>query len=148
MSNPANPAPGSAQEWMAHARSDLKYARLGEANPDILPNQVAFHAQQAAEKALKAALVHHGIQFPKTHDVTDLILRWTKAGANWPADLADAKTLNPYAFETRYPGYVHQVSLLEVRAAIEVAEKVVVWAETILKPLPPAALVAESGTSK
>ena len=47
---------GDAAEWLRHAESDLTYARLGEVQPAILRNQVAFHAEQAAEKALKAYL--------------------------------------------------------------------------------------------
>jgi hypothetical protein len=43
---------------------------------------------------------------------------------------------NPYAFATRYPGYVHQVNRNEVRAAIEIAEKVVAWAEAIVTSSP------------
>ena len=65
--------PGTPQEWLQHARSDLAYARKGDNQPDILPNQVAFHAQQAAEKALKAVLVLRSVPFPKTHDLQDLI---------------------------------------------------------------------------
>jgi HEPN domain-containing protein len=49
---------GDAADWLLHAQSDLRYAALGRGVPGILQNQVAFHAQQAAEKALKAALVH------------------------------------------------------------------------------------------
>jgi hypothetical protein len=104
MSNPPSPAPGSPQEWLEHARSDLKYARLGESDPDVLPNQAAFHAQQAAEKAL-----------------------------------------NPYAFETRYPGYIHQVSRQEVRTAIAIAAKVMTWAEATVNPPPTSPSAAALG---
>ena len=60
---------GDAAEWLLHAESDLTYAKLGQAEPAILRNQVTFHAQQAAEKAFKAALVHAAVEFPKTHDL-------------------------------------------------------------------------------
>ena|SRR5271165_5520712 len=49
---------GDAAEWLLHAESDLTYAKLGQVQPAILRNQVAFHAEQAAEKAFKAVLVH------------------------------------------------------------------------------------------
>lgn len=130
--------PGSPEEWLDHARSDLAYARLGERDPEVLPNQAAFHAQQAAEKAIKAAMIHHNIAFPFTHDLEGLIKRWTDAGHPWPAELADVDTLSPYAAETRYPGYFYEVSAAEVRAAIEMAEKIVAWAGHIVHP-PPAA---------
>ena len=46
------PPPGSPEDWLAHAKSDLNLARLGKDRQEILPEQVCFHAQQAAEKAL------------------------------------------------------------------------------------------------
>jgi HEPN domain-containing protein len=58
---------GDAAEWLLHAESHLNYAKLGRDQPTILPNQVAFHAQQAAEKALKAVLVCALVEFPRTH---------------------------------------------------------------------------------
>ncbi len=48
---------GDAQEWLAHAQADLHYARLGQKDGAALENLIAFHAQQAIEKALKAVLV-------------------------------------------------------------------------------------------
>jgi len=44
-----------AQEWMAHAEADLHYARLGHKDPAASENLVAFHAQQAIEKAVNWA---------------------------------------------------------------------------------------------
>ena len=35
---------GDAAEWLLHAESDLTYAKLGQAEPAILRNQVAFLA--------------------------------------------------------------------------------------------------------
>ena len=38
----------------------------------MLRNQLAFHAQQAAEKALKAVLIERAVRFPRTHDLEAL----------------------------------------------------------------------------
>jgi hypothetical protein len=62
-------APSSPKEWLAHAESDLNLARLAKDRDNVLPEQVCFHAQQAAEKALKAVLLHHKIEFPFIHDI-------------------------------------------------------------------------------
>jgi HEPN domain-containing protein len=132
MSSPSSPSPGTPEDWLRHARSDLAVARAVETNPEVLPNQTAFHAQQAAEKAIKAVMIHEGIAFPLTHDLKDLVKRWTNSGRVWPPALANAKALNPYAVESRYPGYIHQISRGEVTAAIEMAEHVVAWAEAIV----------------
>ncbi len=138
MSSPTNPAPGTPEDWLRHAKSDLAVARNIENNPDVLPNQTAFHAQQAAEKAIKAVMTQERIAFPRTHDLTALVSRWTSSGRVWPPALISVKTLNPYAVESRYPGYIHQLSHAEVRAAIETAEKVVTWAGAILAQPPKA----------
>ena len=137
MSGLNKPAPGTPGDWLRHAKSDLAVARDVERNPDVLPNQPAFHAQQAAEKAIKAVMIHEGIAFPLTHDLSDLIKRWLNSGRVWPAALTNVKTLNPYAVESRCPGYIHQLSQAEVKAAIELAEQTVAWAETILNPKQP-----------
>jgi HEPN domain-containing protein len=63
-----------AAEWIAKAEADLRTARR-ELRARIEPNfdAVCFHAQQSAEKYLKAACVQAGVDFPKTHDVAALL---------------------------------------------------------------------------
>jgi len=56
MSSATRPSPGTAEDWLRHAKSDLAVARQIEANPDVLANQTAFHGQQAAEKAIVSPL--------------------------------------------------------------------------------------------
>src|ERR1035441_555913 len=80
MSNPIRPTTGTPEYWLRHAKSDLAVAQSIENNSDVLPNQTAFHAQQAAEKAIKGAMIHAGIAFPLMHDLQDLIKRWTSSG--------------------------------------------------------------------
>jgi len=57
---------------MDYARSDLEAARTLMASPDHYPRQVCFLAQQAAEKAIKAALILDQVPFPFTHDLDRL----------------------------------------------------------------------------
>ena len=54
------------EEWMTYAQSDLKLAKLGRENDDVLNERICFHAQQAAEKALKAILLFCNVDFPLT----------------------------------------------------------------------------------
>lgn len=95
-------------------KSDLDVARgLGiKAESDLHAAEVciehgpldaaAFHIQQAAEKLLKALLASHAMQFPRTHDLDDLI---DLAVPHFP-DLEPFRErllgLNPYAVEMRY----------------------------------------------
>lgn len=49
--------PSTPEEWMKHAESNFVLAQLAMDNVTVLPQQVYFHAQQAAEKVLKALLL-------------------------------------------------------------------------------------------
>ena len=59
-------------QWMAYALGDLDAARMRRGRRQR-PRIVAFHAQQAAEKALKAALILSGIRPDRTHDLDGLV---------------------------------------------------------------------------
>jgi len=69
---PDVPAAGSPEDWLRHARSDLSLAGMRKTKA-LLYAHLCFHAQQAAEKALKAVLVHHGITAPRSHDMAYLM---------------------------------------------------------------------------
>lgn len=85
MSSATNPSPGTPEDWLRHAKSDLAVARGIQNDPDVLPNQTVFHAQQAAEKAIKAVMIREAVPFPRTHDLTELVKRWTySAGPGLP----------------------------------------------------------------
>jgi HEPN domain-containing protein len=133
MSGAANlPPPGSPEDWIRHAQSDLHFARIGSSDPDVLPNQVAFHTQQAVEKAIKVVLLHKQVSVARTHDLNALIQLLARAGIDWPSSLEQAKDLTPYAVQTRYPGYVVQLTKKEVTEAITMAEAVLDWANASL----------------
>ena len=55
------------QQWLDRARRDLRAAAI-LLREDVQDYENAgLHAQQAAEKFLKAFLVRYQIEFPKTH---------------------------------------------------------------------------------
>lgn len=127
---------GTPDEWLHYAESDLCLARLGRPDPDVLPNQVAFHAPQAAEKALKGVLVGRGVEFPKTHHLDELIELVQEAGMAWPFAVDRVEALTPYAVQTRYPGGIFQINRAKVDEAIGVAEQVLAWAKAAVVKLP------------
>ncbi|MDP2827234.1 MAG: HEPN domain-containing protein [Sulfuricellaceae bacterium] len=61
-----------------------------------------FHAQQAAEKALKAIMCLHGLEYRRTHDLEELAAKLTGAGFTPPISEAQFSRLTPYAVEFRY----------------------------------------------
>jgi HEPN domain-containing protein len=60
-----------ANDWLAFAREDLRVAEW--ALSAEIHNQACFHAQQCAEKVLKAWLRHLGTLPPRTHQLSLLL---------------------------------------------------------------------------
>lgn len=60
------------REWARFAEEDWRLAvsLLRRKRPPV--TAIGFHAQQSAEKYLKALLVFAGVAFPKTHDLPTL----------------------------------------------------------------------------
>ena len=63
--------------------------------PAVTDAIVGFHAQQTAEKSLKAVLAARGVYFPFTHDLRVLMDLCDSGGFPVPSALADARRLTP-----------------------------------------------------
>lgn len=63
-----------------------------------------FHAQQAAEKCLKAWIASLGARYRRTHDLVALIEELSTAGED-TTDLDALADLNPFAVEYRYEAF-------------------------------------------
>jgi HEPN domain-containing protein len=118
--------PGSPEDWLAHARSDLALSEMKRTRT-VLYEHLCFHAQQAAEKAIKAVLVSKRVRFPKAHDLAFLI-DLLPADATLPPALIDLPVLTRYAVLQRYPGEHPPVTFVHRRRAVQLAEEAVIWA--------------------
>ncbi|RLC89365.1 MAG: DNA-binding protein [Chloroflexi bacterium] len=123
------PPPDSPQAWLKRAHSDLALAFAGVRSPNVLLEDVCFHAQQCAEKALKALMLGRGIPFPRTHILETLLDILRASGMAIPANVDEALILTQYAVQTRYPGDWEPVTQEEARSALEVAGDVLSWVE-------------------
>jgi len=92
-------------EWVAKAEGDFASAQR-ELKARKSPNfdAACFHAQQCAEKYLKARLQEAGIAFGRSHHLTALLDLALPLEPMWEASRADLATLTAYAVEFRYPG--------------------------------------------
>jgi HEPN domain-containing protein len=113
-----------AREWLAKADVDLSAASALLAT-DAHFDTIAFHAQQAAEKALKPFLVWHQVEFPKTHDIKRLLVLCRPIDAGLAEALADAAALTPFGVDYRYPGDYPAVSKQMAEASLATAGQVV-----------------------
>jgi len=120
-------------QWAAHADEDLCVARHTLTLPDECPYRlVAYHAQQCAEKYLKACLVFRGVDFPYTHNIARL-LELCQEQSDWAKELSDAEELTPFAITARYPAHDEPVTEVEARRAVDIAGGVREAARTSLQ---------------
>ena len=124
--------PGSPGGWLARARGDLAMARAPLPEGGFYED-LCFHAQQAAEKALKSVYLHYGWAFRYVHDLEELITGLRRNSLPIPEDIEEAVILTSYAFEARYPGLGEPVTEEEYRQALNVATRVVRWAESLVE---------------
>jgi len=108
------------------AQEDADAVKKLVPDTDIADSVVGFHAQQAAEKALKAVLAASGDDFPWTHDLRHLMDRLQAKGMPLPESLREVRVLIPWAVEFRYGETIED--LLERAQALALAEEIIAWA--------------------
>lgn len=117
------PRRGNPQAWIVKAEQDVRSAEvLARLRTKPVPDSVCFHAQQVAEKYLKALLVWHRISFPRTHDLEHLLLMVVAQDPGLQSLRPALKRLNPFAVVIRYPG--GRTTQGRARRALEDALKV------------------------
>ena len=90
----------TTKDWLSAAQDDIKSMSLLLKNPD-LTNIVAFHAQQAIEKSLKALMEESEIEFIKTHNLKTLL---ASTNTNLNINKRVFTELDQLYLDSRYPG--------------------------------------------
>ena len=109
------------REWLERARADL--AACAALIAAGLPAEALFHAQQCAEKAIKAFLTWHQISFKKTHDLDELKQLCLPLAGDAGAHLAGIGKLSQYAWRFRYPGAPYSPERTEAEEARQAASR-------------------------
>ncbi len=92
-----------ACRWLRFSAEDLDVARRLLNGCPSVPRHVCWLSQQSAEKALKAALVLEGVEFPYSHDL-DALRNLLPDGWAVRTEYPDLAELTEWAVEARYPG--------------------------------------------
>ena len=122
-------------DWFKEAKEDLKSAKILAKSGQY--HHACFHAQQAAEKAVKAALLHfHVAKFG--HSILKL-LEELKKYVEVSEEIVDfAKTLDQYYIPSRYPNVFDKgtpseyYSKRHAEEALKMAEQVIKFVEKII----------------
>lgn len=96
--------PEKVKRELVRQRLDKAEKDFGLAKHLVLENKPyfetsCFHAQQAAEKYLKALLVWHQVEFPKTHDLDEILDLVATIDSPLAELLRDVIALTPYGVE-------------------------------------------------
>lgn len=115
------------QRWFKFARVDLNMARtLFDGGQEEMWRGVAFHCQQAAEKAIKGYLVYRKISFSYIHDIGKLATDVLKFHPEVDPLMKRASLLTKYAILYRYPdAVVDPVTNEQINEAIVCAKEVI-----------------------
>ncbi len=122
------------RNWIFRAREDFSVIEsLEKSGLEFYTSTICFHSQQAVEKYLKAFLIFHDVDFPKTHDVDYLLLECKKIDReNFGIDL---KSLTEFGVSVRYPDDFYIPGVEETKEYIEIAQVVKYSVELLLKPV-------------
>src|SRR5664280_2965155 len=92
----------STIRWLEFAQTDLRSCE-NNFNDEFVTNVVAFHAQQAVEKAFKALIEEKGIRMSRIHNLTRLYAL-TESFLVSTIDETELEMLDNVYTSSRYPG--------------------------------------------
>ena len=119
------------RDWLQKAKADARAMQLVIEDDPPLTGIACFHAQQCAEKSLKAFLTAHERVVEKTHALEDLV----EMCAEVEPDYLDFETvcaeLSGYAVEVRYPGE-EDPPIEQARAMTDAADHIYQFTRTVL----------------
>jgi len=113
-----------AHQWIEKAEHDLKNAEHTLTLEQDCPfDTICFHAQQCAEKYLKALLVSQSFDFPKTHDLR-ILIQLVLSKLSLTLNIPEVLKLNRYSIESRYPGEWDPIARSDAEEAVAIAQRV------------------------
>ncbi len=109
--------------WLRYAEEDLITAKTLLELPHVPARQSCWLAQQAAEKALKAALIFLQIDFRRTHDLDELLNMFPQS---WQLKKThpNLSNLTKWIVEARYPEQIQDATEAEAIEAIKQARAI------------------------
>lgn len=109
-------------EWLEKAEEDFQVAQRERLADPPACNAACFHAQQCAEKTMKALLVQRDVVFPRTHDLQALLKLCLPSLPELRQHEEPLLWLTSFGVEVRYPGC--SASVEDAERAVRIAEAV------------------------
>ncbi len=120
------------KNWLFRANEDIAVIEsLANLDLDYYTSTICFHSQQAVEKFLKAFLIYHDIDFPKTHDLDFLLMECQKIDKSTFG--IDLKSLTDFGVAIRYPDDFYIPGINETKEYIIIAKEIKTLIESLIK---------------
>lgn len=112
------------ENWLKKAENDLKIVKheLELSEEEMVKDGACFHCQQAVEKYLKAYLIFHKIDFPRTHNIEFLLEQAAKIDPEFSQ--INVEELTDFGVDIRYPDSFYIPEMDEVRFYFDLAERI------------------------
>ena len=122
-----------AERWFRLAEQDLEAAKVLLADGSSAMRIVAFLAQQAAEKALKAGIISVGLHPPHVHGLRQLYGTLASHAPDLAVEIEDLDLLDPWVIDGRYAADLPDVSTTEASDLLGAAERVLTRVRPLLR---------------
>ena len=116
-------------QWLEKATRDVRTASLLLESDESLLDMVVYHAQQCAEKALKAFIAYLGKQVPKSHDLSQLVQQCALESSSFTELFFMADILTPYGIAFRYPSELLEPDRFDAEEAVRFAKCILEFVE-------------------
>lgn len=122
------------RNWIEKALEDRSAAQVLERSGEKHWSSALFHCQQCVEKLLKAYLIYHDVDYPKTHDLAVLVRLASSIDSQLAEHIKPVARLTRHAVSSRYPDLAHEeLEKDEVFASLQIVED---WTDAIKTRLP------------
>ncbi len=107
------------EKWFKKAEGDLMIIQSVISLQNAPYDLCCFHAQQAAEKYLKAYLIANNIQFPKTHDLIRLLIICKQKNISFSEIDKNCEGITDYGVSPRYPDDIDDLTIKDAQNAYQ-----------------------------
>ena len=120
--------------WLHYAQRDFDIAlHLSKTFRPLPAENICYSTQQAAEKALKAILMLHTGDYPKSHDIRELHQMCKEAGVDFGLPPSATRTLTRFATKSRYPDAVYDFTDKDVALGLKYAQQILEQAKEVFE---------------
>jgi len=112
------------KSWLRKAENDLLNIDNNLSAERIPWDTICFHAQQAAEKTLKAFLAYNACNLTRTHDLVALLALAVELDSGLSDLEEDCRKLTYYAVGARYPDDLYESNESDSREMIAASQRI------------------------